>query len=274
MYQPKLLWCAEIKVLQAEPVQTWHTQKGRQSPSLPKPGTDPCPGLSPRPAEPLADAPRAFPGLWGCSAKCRCCLWAPAVLWFLCLKVSVGLGPSANAAQGQGQLWGKLKTRINNLLRVMIFSVFQPMQCQSPRGRAVSLSISTGITQSAFQGLPSCYIALYCIIKIVWMVVQQARTLFTDLLCYWCTWGQEIQIEQIIRREVCGAEQTHQAWEDFLLWKGREIAFTELPGLGLSIHEKPRTCRFTYTRSSACSIAVPLLGFENRALYRPNSPVA
>lgn len=50
-----------------------------------------------------------------------------------------------------------------------------------------------------------------------------------------------MQTEQGIRREVWGAEQTHQAWEDFLLWKGREIAFTELPRVGLSIHEKPRT---------------------------------
>lgn len=99
------------------------------------------------------------------------------------------------------------------------------------------------------------------------MAVQQARTLFTVLPCYWCRWGQEIQIEQVIRREVCGAEQTHEVWEDFLLWKGREIAFTELPRVGLSIHEKPRTCRFTNTRLSACSIAVPLLGFEHGALY-------
>jgi len=28
---------------------------------------------------------------------------------------------------------------------------------------------------------------------------------------------------------VHAAEQTHQAWEDFLLCKGRETAFTELP---------------------------------------------
>lgn len=56
--------------------------------------------------------------------------------------------------------------------------------------------------------------------------------------------------------------------------KGKEIAFTEVPGVGLSIHEKPRTCRFTTTGSSACSIAAPFLGLENEALYRPNSPVA
>lgn len=81
----------------------------------------------------------------------------------------------------------------------------------------------------------------------------------------------------MIRREVCGAEQTRQALEDFLFWKSRETAFTELPHIGLSIHEKPRTCRLTNTRLSACNIAVPLLGFEHGALYRPerpNSPVA
>lgn len=56
------------------------THKGRQTPSLPNPGTDPCHGLSCSPADTVADVPRAFPGLWGCSVKCRCCLWAPALL--------------------------------------------------------------------------------------------------------------------------------------------------------------------------------------------------
>lgn len=36
-------------------------------------------GLSSKPADTLADVPRAFPSLWGCSVKCRHCLWAPVI---------------------------------------------------------------------------------------------------------------------------------------------------------------------------------------------------
>lgn len=75
----------------------------------------------------------------------------------------------------------------------------------------------------------------------------------------------------------------HQAREDFLLWKGRETAFTELPEhLFLNWLEDPSAKKqglegLQTLEYQPAFIAVALLGFEHGGLYRPerpNSPVA
>ena len=90
-------------------------------------------------------------------------------------------------------------------------------------------------------------------------------------------------MEQIIRREVRAAEQTRWAWEDFLLWKGRETVFTELPEhlflycLENASTKKQRLEGLQIPEYQPVFTPVALLGFKHGALYRPerpNSPVA
>ena len=81
-HQSKLLWCAEIKVLQAESIQTWHRKEAEtphHSQIQEHRHIAHWHGLSYNPADTLADVPRAFPSFWDCSVKCRCCLWAPVI---------------------------------------------------------------------------------------------------------------------------------------------------------------------------------------------------
>lgn len=77
---------------------------------------------------------------------------------------------------------------------------------------------------------------------------------------------------------MCAAEQTHPAWEDFLLRKGRETAFTELPQhLFLYCLENASTKNqglegLQIPEYQPGFITVALLGFEHGALHRPERP--
>lgn len=109
-----------------------NTQRGRQTPSLPNPAWSlPWPEL--QACRHSGRCPQGFPRLLRLFSQVEMLSVSPSIAVASLFGGVCGLVASAKAAQGPEQLWGKLKTRINNLLWVMIFSVFQLMQCQAPR---------------------------------------------------------------------------------------------------------------------------------------------